>query len=222
MTQTHLFPDNDLWKNKAFAFLVRARQDLWGKHNEEILAWIFKAGFSNQFARDMLLGWNKYPKTRPAANWGLADDVVDPLVQGEKLTLPPGLVIPYMVEKDLRKLMFYDTQCTGPTPCFPLPGGATESMILGGTHARIAVVFNIIHGLLVHQELKDTITVIIPHDPDSPDAHASALIEGAETCLVFPDPRSFQSQSWHGHLNPAHCCTCSTPQEIIQQIRDNP
>lgn len=181
---------------------------------------MFTQGLSNRFAQDMLLGWNKYPKVRPAANWGLPDHLADPLVQKGKLTLPPGLVIPYVEGKDLRKLLFYDYQSNRPQPCFALPGGSTEPMILGGPSSAIAVVFNVIHGLYVHQELHGKIRVIIPHEPQSPDNATVTQISLSDTCLVFPDSITGIGHPWPDHIDGSLCHTYDKAEDIARMITD--
>lgn len=219
MTQANIFPEDSVWKNKAFSFLVRCRSELWGKHNEDILAWMFKQGFSNQFAQDMLLGWNKYPKIRPVLNWGLWEGLDDPLICHDKLTLPPGLVIPYIVDKDLRKLMFYNYQSDRPQRGLPLPGGSAEPMVLGRPSPRIAVVFDIIHGLYAHQELKDQFTVVIPHAFDVQDEKTLSLVRHADVCLVFPDPLAEATQAWPHHLDASICYPYAKAEDIVRQLK---
>ena len=59
--------DSVLWRDKAVAFAARSRQELWGKHNEDIMAWFFLNGFKNRFIKDKLLAYTVMQK---GAGWG--------------------------------------------------------------------------------------------------------------------------------------------------------
>jgi hypothetical protein len=96
---------NTEWKDRALGFLARSRQELWGKHNEDIMAWLFLKGFKNRFSQDALIGWNKRPKERPAVHWGFGPDFTCEHVRQGNLYFPPGIVIHYIVETSLTKLV---------------------------------------------------------------------------------------------------------------------
>lgn len=184
----HTMP-NTIWKNKAISFVVRTRQDLWGKHNEDILAWFFLEGFNNTFIRDMLLGWNKFAKNRPSKAWGLPDECLSQGIHQGKFILPPGIVIPHIVNKDLRKILIYDHLNKDSKRCVPVPGSSSDPIILGDSRTNVAVFSNIIHGLFIYQELKKDVTIIIPHTSrEIPDSNSCVLIRQAEHRWIFPDP----------------------------------
>jgi len=50
------------------AFVTRCHQHLFGKNNEDPLAYLFRQGIKNEFAKQMLMGWNKYSQERPMEN----------------------------------------------------------------------------------------------------------------------------------------------------------
>lgn len=180
---------NDLWKNKAIAFLARTRQELWGKHNEEILAWFFLNGFKNQFIKDMLLGWNKRPKERPAETWGFSTDCSDSLLKNSNLFFPPGIVIPYVVDKHLEKLIIYDHEKTTGNPCHVVPGSAKTPVVFGKQCQHVAVVENIVHGLLLFQEFTDNLTVVVPNESSAcVPIHGPGKEHQPLEILYFPDP----------------------------------
>lgn len=176
---------NPVWRDKAVAFAARSRQELWGKHNEDILAWFFVNGFKNRFIKDMFLGWNRRPKERPAENWGFTE----PDAGCAHLFFPPGIVIPWVVDQHLLKLMIVDHTKTAFHPCHVAPGSARIPVVFGGGTRRTAVVENILHGLLLHQEFPENLTVVIPDDPDQPlPVAGTAHAEGPVETLYFPDP----------------------------------
>ncbi len=185
---------NDLWKGKAIAFLARSRQELWGKHNEEILAWFFLNGFKNSFIQNMLLGWNKRPKERSAESWGFSTDCSDPrlkdaLFKDSNLFFPPGIVIPYVVDKHLEKLIIYDHEKTTGNPCHMVPGSSETPVVFGKQCQHVAVVENIVHGLLLFQEFPDNLTVVVPDEsPAFVPIHKPEKESQPLEILYFPDP----------------------------------
>lgn len=191
--------DNGHWRDKAVAFAARARQELWGKHNEDILAWFFLNGFRNPFIKDMFLGWNKRPKDRPAEPWGFPEGTA-------QLFFPPGIVIPYVVENHLRKLMIFDHNRPTGKPCHVVPGSAAIPVVFGQNDQRTAVVENILHGLLLHQEFPENLRVVVPDDP-------APCVPDSET-LYFPDPLNERSP------NPSfETRTYTTPEDLVFKVR---
>ena len=180
---------NTEWKDRALGFLARSRQELWGKHNEDIMAWLFLKGFKNRFIKDALIGWNKRPKERPAVHWGFGPDFTCEHVKQGNLYFPPGIVIPYIVETSLTKLVIVGCDDSSGHLPYLVPGSSATPMILRGNPHRVALVQNILHGLFIHQELGDSITVVVPDIGFSPD-HLNELdvIVNAEEVRVFPDP----------------------------------
>jgi len=193
---------NDLWMNKAMAFLARSRQELWGKHNEEILAWFFLNGFKNSFIQDMLLGWNKRPKERSAETWGFSSDDSDSQLKNSNLFFPPGIVIPYVVDKHLEKLIIYDHEKTTGNPCHVVPGSSEKPVVFGKQCQHVAVVENIVHGLLLFQEFPENLTVVVP---DESPAFAPIHEPGKESqpleILYFPDPLKERFSSSTDNIN---------------------
>ncbi|MCG8530472.1 MAG: hypothetical protein MI749_07405 [Desulfovibrionales bacterium] len=84
------------WTRKAQAFVIRAHRHLWGKNNELPLVFLYENGLTHDFAKKMILGWNKFGQDRPRDGWGLAQS-------GSEKTfhLPPGLVIPRIDDQNL-------------------------------------------------------------------------------------------------------------------------
>lgn len=175
MTTSPDMTENSLWREKAVAFTARSRRELWGRHNEDILSWFFLNGFKNRFIEDMHLGWNKRSGKRPAGNWGFPDDFTDPDTGFDYLLFPPGIVIPWVVDGNLRKLMIFDHMKSTENRCFTVHGSARGPVVYGGKTKLIAVVENIIHGLLLHQEFLDDITVLVPDSTLSFDENIEAL-----------------------------------------------
>lgn len=190
--------DSVLWRDKAVAFAARSRQELWGKHNEDILAWFFLNGFKNRFIKDMFLGWNRRPKERPAEPWGFPESA-------GPLFFPPGIVIPYVEEKHLRKLLIFDHNRIG-GPCHVVPGSAGIPMVFGLDTRRTAMVENVVHGLLLHQEFPENLRVVIPDD-------FASCVHDSDT-LYFPDPLSERSS--HPSFESR---TYTTPAELVAMVR---
>ncbi len=199
--------DNVLWRDKAVAFAARSRQELWGKHNEDILAWFFLNGFKNRFIKDKLLGWNRRPKERPSEAWGFPEGT-------GPLFFPPGIVIPFVEEKHLRKLVIFDHSRIG-GPCHVVPGSAGIPMVFGQDTRRTAVVENIIHGLLLHQEFPENLRVVVPDDPTQVSTVSEIILEdGPSEVLYFPDP--LNERSSHPSFETR---TYERPAELLDMIR---
>jgi hypothetical protein len=219
MTRWDDMTGNDLWKDKAIAFLARSRKELWGKHNEDILAWFFKAGFRNRFIQDMLLGWNKRPKERPAENWGFSPAFSEGFVRNGNLFFPPGIVIPFVVDKHLAKLVIYDHESPSPRPSFTVPGSSPDPMVFGGKTGRIAVVDNILHALLLFQEFPENLTVVVPDVHDKKNPMDNALEPSSEfRILYFPDPLN-AAESSPDIREPHTVVVYENSGELIEQVR---
>jgi hypothetical protein len=144
--------DQDLWKQKARAFVTRCHRHLWGKNNEDPLVFLFRQGLSNEFIKKMYLGWNKYGQERGLAKWGLEKE------QGKKpekdtFILPPGIVIPYIVEKEL--MAVWILPLSSPGSSFILPGSARGPITLGNPTNPIKEVDGLLEGLGLFQENKE-------------------------------------------------------------------
>jgi hypothetical protein len=153
--------DRKAWTKKAMAFVTRSHRHLWGKNNEDPQAFLFKQGLSNQFMKDRLLGWNKFGQQRPLENWGFAQD------QGEtqKLFLPPGIVVPIIMNKKLSGVFIQTFEEDAPGKTILLHGSLNPFLILKNHNENslknIAIIRNLFEGLLTFQELKEPGCVII-------------------------------------------------------------
>ncbi len=209
---------NPIWRDKAVAFSARSRSELWGKHNEDMMAWFFLHGFKNLFIRDMLLGWNKRPKERRAENWGFsqADSALTDSVSN--LFFPPGIVIPYVVDRHLEKLMIYTPEKTTGDPLHVIPGSARGHMVFGKGEKNVVIAGNILHGLLLFQEFSSDMAVIVP-DPKT--AEPPEIPRGTRVIYV-PDPAAPQTETLSkilGVAPPSHTLlTFTTVDELIKKI----
>ncbi len=86
--------DSQLWKKKAMAFAIRTHRHLWGKNNEDPLAFLFNKGLSNEFAKSIYLGWNKFGQERQYKKWGIN--------KAGGFIIPPGLVFPQIENKEIK------------------------------------------------------------------------------------------------------------------------
>lgn len=202
------------WFKHAVAFAVRARAEMWGKHNAEVLAFLFQYGFKNRFVKDLLVGWNRRERFREAKTWGLSS--------GKRVALPEGLVIPYLLDKQLRKLTIVRHTGDFRGPDYVVPGSRPISMVFGAG-PLVAVVENILDGLLLHQEMGEGCSVIIPHDlATPPDAHAEKRLQEAERVLFFPDRFSEKITSarhWSPSTADANTHRYHLPAEMVAACR---
>jgi hypothetical protein len=167
------------WRKKAGAFVIRCHHHLFGKNNGDPLAYLFTRGIKNEFAKKMLLGWNKFSQERPGENWGFGPGP-------EKMVLQKGLVIPYIVEKELKSVFIYSYEEAGPKNTSMVPGSACTCMILEnepGQAGKIppVLVHDLMQGLLLFQEKKETGCIIIHPDPETPkDETVKLILESSE------------------------------------------
>ncbi len=147
--------DREMWKNKAMAFVTRSHRHLWGKNNEDPLAFLFLCGLENQFAKDMIFGWNKFGQKRSPENWGLCNESCPT----EKLFLPAGIVVPYIVKKELKSVFIhsYDKNAT-----YIIPGSATTFLTLehGPSLRKTIRADNLFRGLKLFQDTEDCQVII--------------------------------------------------------------
>lgn len=167
------------WRKKAGAFVIRCHHHLFGKNNGDPLAYLFTRGIKNEFAKQLLLGWNKFSQERPGENWGFGPGP-------EKMVLQKGLVIPYIVEKELKSVFIYAYEEAGPKNTFMVPGSAFTCMILENEPGQAGkvppvLVHDLMQGLLLFQEKKETDCIIIHPDPETPkDETVKLILESSE------------------------------------------
>ena len=175
---------NPAWTKKAKAFVIRSHGQLWGKNNEDPLAWFFLQGFKNAFIKEIYLGWNKHGQERFWEDWGLSPEKNMEQEYGKRLMLPSGLVIPFIRDKKVLKV----TICRHDKDeeSLVVPGSCRIAMILGNNPARVEVVPRPMDALLLHQETGEASTVMVPHPGDTPlDDPARTLLENSNKIRVF-------------------------------------
>lgn len=145
--------DPILWKQKARAFVTRSHRHLWGKNNEDPQVLLFQQDLTNQFVKQMHLGWNKHGQSRPLEKWGLDGQ------QKESFILPPGIVFPYIVEKELMSVWIHPLDPSGATVI--VPGSAKTPIRLGSHKNPIKLVDGLFEGLRLFQENQETLCVEI-------------------------------------------------------------
>lgn len=182
------FTENELWLKKAIAFVVRARQEFWGRNNAEILAFLFDYGLSNKTAEELILGWNKRNKFRSAESWGVGAET-------GKLFFPEGIVVPYVVEEKLKKIIIVRNRSNPEDErVHVVEGSQPVSMIFGervSSGCETIVIDHILDGFYLLQEWamtgkKEKLCLIIPHDlSKAPDLSAREQIEKAGKVLFL-------------------------------------
>lgn len=148
-----------VWNRKATAFAVRSHRHLWGKNNEDPLAYLFTRGLKNQFIKDQYLGWNKFGQERPVKNWGMKPNAELP----EKFLLPPGIVIPFIKDTLLISIFIQPFGDSTPTTNM-VPGSRSPTLRLDSPTDNICVITDLIDGLFLFQEKKEDCSVIILTD----------------------------------------------------------
>lgn len=147
--------DAETWKKKARAFAIRSHNHLWGKNNEDPLAFLYLKGLNLKFISKLYLGWNKFGHNRPCDGWGLA-------CRGS-FYIPPGIVFPYIVEKKITGIFIISMENPDavPAPELILPGSFKGPLILGPDNREVKNVDGIMAGLQLFQENPEVFSVNI-------------------------------------------------------------
>lgn len=195
------------------AFVVRSHRHLWGKNNENPLAFLFNKGLKNEFAKTMLMGWNKFGQNRPLENWGLST----PLPQ-EKLVLNPGIVIPFIQDKKLQSVFIHPLE--GSNQTLLLPGSLKPTMILGNTQLPIILISNLLDGLFLFQESKKQVCVMIHPDLELDlDVHTRSILTTCDHLYFFHNEISDNFKHPFSDLvDNQQCIKYSKKEEILEQI----
>lgn len=165
--------DPVLWKKKAAAFVTRSHHHLWGKNNEDPQVFLFQQDLTNRFIKQMHLGWNKHGQERTLEKWGLDDhkkrenlDIENSAIENRDkerakgmFILPPGIVFPYIVEKELMAVWIHPLDPSG--SAFIVPGSAKMPLRLGSHKNPIKRVDGLFEGLRLFQENQETLCVEI-------------------------------------------------------------
>ncbi len=188
--------DAAIWKKKAMAFVIRSHRHLWGKNNEDPLAYLFSMGLRNDFCKQHYLGWNKFGQKRPYQNWGfgsrpeqLVNQGVD---QSNKFLLPSGIVFPFIIEKDLISVFIHslDENATSDENArgriIMMPGSSSATIFLGEIKETVVILEDLFDGLFLYQEAGKTCSVIIHSDPSEPlNLSYQLIIKQATTVYVL-------------------------------------
>lgn len=147
--------DNEKWRSKAGAFVIRAMHKLWGKNNEDIMSWLFEAGFKNSFVKDSMFGISNKPMTRRCKLWGIESEA-------EKFIVNPGIIIPEIIEKKLKKVVVFDHFNEAGEKIQVIPGSSYDSIIKSNNNDTLIITLNLVDGFLIHQEASDIVDVLMP------------------------------------------------------------
>lgn len=219
--------DNSLWKKKATAFVIRSHRHLWGKNNEDPLAFLFTRGLENQFMKTRVLGWNKFGQKRPMENWGVKSE----LNKENRLFLPSGIVVPFIVEKELKSVFILSYKENKESRTFLVPGSSCPTIILedkrldrGAEGAKVALVQNLFDGLYLLQETKGAWAVVIHPDPAlSLENHVKSMIEKKHKIFIFSSDQ--EQETSHRQLFPGledNCFyTYSLKEEMVKLCLKN-
>ncbi len=179
------------WIQKAMAFVTRSHRHLWGKNNEEPLAFLFEHGLKNSFAKQMLLGWNKFGQNRPLKNWGVNPETTGGEDTLEKLFLPAGIVVPYIIEQRLQSVFIHPFEPSVNERTILIPGSQTSSLILGQPSSSVFLIQDILDGLFLFQEIQDGACIIIHPDLSFMiGKKETKIMQRSEHCMLFKPTHS--------------------------------
>lgn len=102
-----------------------------------------------------MFGWNKKKTSRSIEKWGI--EFVDQGV--EELIIPPGVVIPHIVDEHLLKVYLIDFEKNN--DIFLLPGSHKNPVVLGDSGENLYICDNIIDGYFIFQEKGELGDVLI-------------------------------------------------------------
>lgn len=146
--------DPNLWRRKAMAFVTRTHQHLWGKNNEDPMIFLYRRGLTHDFVRAMHLGWNKFGQKRNPDNWGMENS------SGmDSFFLPAGIVVPYIVEKELRAVFILPMEEEN-APIL-VPGSPETRMVLGTPEKKSNICTDLLIGLRRWQDSGQTGGIVI-------------------------------------------------------------
>ncbi|MCW7753565.1 hypothetical protein OOT00_06125 [Desulfobotulus sp. H1] len=145
------------WQHQATAFLARCRAQMWGKHKEEPLTWLHRAGFSLAFAQDHYLGWNFRSMFRKTALW-LGEERGD-----EKYYLPRGLLLPWIQEQELLRLSILSPDGS----LLLLEGSATAPMVSGKGPGLLLTLSDGDAFRLIQEKDSSTAVMAVPISPQA-------------------------------------------------------
>ena len=137
--------DPQVWKRKAMAFTIRSHRHLWGKNNEDPLVFLFSRGLTNEFSKQIYLGWNKFGQERPYKGWGIDKE--------GSFLIPAGIVFPYIVDQELQSVFIISMD--DPKSVFMLSGSSPSPVILGDSNKDMTITEDLIKGLCLFQENPD-------------------------------------------------------------------
>ena len=124
------------------AFAIRAHRHLWGKNNQDPLAFLFCQGLTHAFSRSMYLGWNKHGQHRAYDGWGIDRE--------GRFFLPPGIVVPHIVDQTLYALFILSM--TDPDHVARVPGSRPGPLVMGDPCGPCQEVRGLIKGLTLLQD----------------------------------------------------------------------
>jgi hypothetical protein len=136
MAALHTPADLTAWKKKAMAFVTRSHRHLWGKNNEDPLVFLYFQGLTHDFIRQMHLGWNKHTQHRDLEKWGVFNP--GPGKTLSRVRFPAGIVLPYIVKKNLQSVVILPMTDTSRPWLMP---GSRRDIVLGLDESLQPVVF---------------------------------------------------------------------------------
>ncbi|PIE70026.1 MAG: hypothetical protein CSA22_09820 [Deltaproteobacteria bacterium] len=171
--------NTEKWQQAAKAFLARTRKELWGKAGPNTQVQLYHMGFSVNESLDALLGWNPHPMKRTSDKWGLT---------GDPLVLPPGIVVPWVKDTEIRRLSIYLCEGDRQGEICLVPGSDRGPRITGVDNPAVVVVAGDLAGLRVELAAAGRADLVVLPYADADAARDDAVrmrVQQADTCLVF-------------------------------------
>lgn len=176
----------DLWQRAAMALIAEAQQALMAEPG--LLAWLERAGLRRNDIQRLHLGLIPETRSEDPSPWGLSTQELPPEM-GDKLTLGPGLLVPYFeAARCVRLTLRSIPDSPGPDdlpPALPCPEavvpGSTDGVLTWGAGAGrpILLCSDPLVGRLCFAEAGDAYAVVVCTSPAAafPDEVAALLKE---------------------------------------------
>ncbi|MCF6249225.1 MAG: hypothetical protein L3J69_17985 [Desulfobacula sp.] len=193
--------NTDIWKKKAMAFVIRSHRHLWGKNNEDPLAYLFTRGLKNEFCKQLYLGWNKFGQERPFQNWRFETRTNQRPDQPKKFLLPAGIVFPYIIDKNLISVFIHSFSQKSSSRITLVPGSSSATIILGETKQTIVIIEDLFDGLFLFQEAGQICSVVIHPDHRLPLSidHKSLLKQATRVRVLSKPTENRISKTQHAY-----------------------
>ncbi len=203
-------PAEKLWHTNGMRFIERCRENL--ESNPDAINSIRGLGLRPYMIKRSWLGLNPEEAQFDAAQWGL-----DPDKDGDKIVIPPGLIIPCFVKADLIRITVRPgfpaapnswridpLRITDSSEDFIVKGSREEAMAIGPGDKPFLRVADEMEAILIFQEAGGACGIISMKTPDGkPDDECAEYLKSAPQFLAvkYPGSDPAEMESWK-KINP--------------------